>query len=132
MPKIPVEKMKTSHIKKKIWEMFSKFIRLRDANDKGYCRCITCDKVSQWNRGMDAGHYVHGKHPGTWLNVKNVHAQCVHCNKYNSGMRDKYALALEAKYGMGILQEIEKDRNEAKETWTRPMLYEKYKELKGI
>lgn len=130
MPKIPVEKMKTSHIKKKIWEMFSKKIRNRDADDRGYIKCFTCSAIKPIAE-MDAGHYIHGKHPGTWLNEKNVNSQCTSCNQYHSGRREVYALELEAKYGHGILQELAKSHT-GRSTWRRTELYAKYAELKDI
>ena len=120
--------MTTSNLKKAIWKKFSKKIRLRDSDKRGYCRCITCPTIKHWKE-MQAGHWIHGQHPGSWLHERNVHAQCAGCNMFGNGKRDEYALALEAKYGFGVLQEIKTARNKERETWTRTMLYEKYEEL---
>ena len=112
----------------KIWKKFSVYIRCRDANYQGYCVCITCGKVAPWKE-MDAGHWLHGKFPGTWLNPKNVHAQCPQCNKYKDGARDIYAIRLEAKYGFGILQELEDSKHKSAQTWRMDTLREAEKEV---
>jgi hypothetical protein len=35
--------------KKHTWAWFSKYIRLKYSDTKGYCKCITCDKVAFWD-----------------------------------------------------------------------------------
>ncbi|HEC67004.1 MAG TPA: hypothetical protein ENI23_17140 [bacterium] len=129
MPKIPVEKMKTTYIMKKIWEMKSRQIRERDADERGYIKCFTCSAIKLISE-MDAGHYIHGKHPGTWLLDRNLHSQCDICNRHHSGRREVYALELEARYGHGILQELAKAHT-GRSTWRRTELYKVYKELKS-
>jgi hypothetical protein len=37
-------------------KVFSEYIRLINADDKGYCTCVTCLSVKFWTE-MDCGHY---------------------------------------------------------------------------
>ena len=56
---IPKQKRKRkTNYKEKLWKVFSEYIRLRDADDRGYCNCISCGKVIFLERFIEAGHYV--------------------------------------------------------------------------
>lgn len=57
---------------------FSKFIRLRDSDDNGLCRCISCGKLHMWD-DIDCGHFVNRRHMGTRFDEKNCNAQCRSC-----------------------------------------------------
>ena len=58
---------------------FSKFIRLRDADENGIIRCISCGKPVFWKQS-DAGHFIKRQHKATRFNEKNANAQCKECN----------------------------------------------------
>ena len=98
-------------LKKKLWKIFSEYIRRRDADENGMVKCISCPTVKHWTE-MDAGHF-HPKSLGlqVYFVEKNVHAQCQRCNLFLQGNQYQYALALEAKYGKGILEEFEQIKN---------------------
>tara|TARA_R100000541_G_scaffold12033_1_gene20327 strand:- start:1716 stop:2135 length:420 start_codon:yes stop_codon:yes gene_type:complete len=73
-----------------------KLVRLKAADDQGFCACVTCGHVSQWNVGMQGGHFIAKGKGGTneWALIEeNVHPQCAGCN----GFRMKYGNA-EAAY----------------------------------
>lgn len=74
---------------------------------------------------MHAGHYKHGKTKISYLEEKNVNAQCNSCNTYKGGDLANYAIFLEKRYGYGILQEIEKLADD-KRTWNLKLLEERY------
>lgn len=63
-------------LKRKLWEVFSLYIRKRD----NYT-CFTCDRKGEGS-GMHAGHFVAKSVGGMslYFNEDNVHAQCYHCN----------------------------------------------------
>ena len=84
---------------------FSRFIRLRDADENGYCTCCTCGKVDHF-KSMDAGHFVNRKHRTTRFNERNVHAQCPYCNRYCEGNIPEYSIFMEKEYGKGIIEEM--------------------------
>lgn len=85
---------------------FSKFIRLRDADEDGVIRCISCGKPVHWKQA-DAGHFIKRQHKATRFNEKNVNAQCKECNWLKQGNDLHYAKGLEEKYGEGIVEELE-------------------------
>jgi hypothetical protein len=52
-----VKKENTSGLKTKLDDIFSLYIRLRDATDEGYVQCFTCGKVTYFQKGMQCGHF---------------------------------------------------------------------------
>ena len=92
-------------MKKKAWDVFSKFIRQRD---KGIC--ISCGKPDDW-KNTDAGHYI-PKTAGLsiYFDERNVNCQCTGCNRFRHGNLSAYAIALRKKYGPDILEELDAKR----------------------
>jgi hypothetical protein len=86
--------MKTSKADK--W--FSYFIRLRDSNDDGYCKCFTCNTILHWKH-MECGHYVKRQHEGARFNEKNCHTQCNNCNWKLQGNDGVYKPRIIEMYG---------------------------------
>ena len=86
---------KASKREDRLWHYFSQFIRLRDCIDgtPAFAKCISCGKP-QYYKEMDAGHYVSRRWKPTKYDERNVHAQCVHCNRDLSGNVDEYARAI--------------------------------------
>ena len=95
--------------KKKAWKVFSKYIKTKYSKN-GYCQCITCGKQHPLEE-THAGHYIHGNTKPTYFDERNVHPQCVACNMHRSGNLNQYALYLEGRYGVGILQELDAKSN---------------------
>ena len=77
----------------KLDNIFSKYIRLRDADKYGYCRCVTCGERLHWKK-IQAGHFISRKYYATRWDEENVNAQCVACNVFKSGEQYKYSLYL--------------------------------------
>ena len=84
-------------LKKALWDIFSKYIRLRD---KGIC--FTCGAEKHWKE-LQAGHFVHGVLD---YDEMNINAQCVKCNLYNSGNGVEYTLRLIRKYGLEKVEDL--------------------------
>ena len=121
-----MKKLPLKSLKKKLWKQRSEYYRLRDANFQGYVACFTCNKVKHWRYG-DAGHYLSRIHDFTselLTEDRNVHFQCKGCNGYRSGMQPEYAIHLQAKYGDGVLVDLQAKRNASK-TW-------KYSEIEKL
>lgn len=113
-----------------IWKMYSQYIKKRDRDRHGYVRCFTCDSKTIWNSASaHAGHFIHGYNPGTWINDRNVHVQCIGCNKFKNGARDQYAIRLVRKYGSDILEELDKAYNHPPLTWSVSALRDAYQEV---
>lgn len=91
---------------KRLWKVFSEFIRRRDADENGYCKCFTCGLVRHW-RQLDCGHGIGRQHLGTKYNEKNNHAQCKRCNGFEGGMREVYKENMNKRYGPGTWEMME-------------------------
>ena len=101
--------MKTiSKLKKELDKWFSLYIRLRDATDEGLVQCFTCNKVSHYKSGMQNGHFQSRKHLATRWDEENCQVQCVGCNMFKAGEQYKFSIALDAKYGEGTSEELER------------------------
>jgi hypothetical protein len=93
-------------VDKKLWKEFSRFIRLRDADENGICTCITCGLKREWKK-MDCGHGIGRQHWGTRYDEKNNHAQCKKCNGFEGGRMDVYKEQVNKKYGVGTWDLLE-------------------------
>ena len=59
----------------KLWIWFSRYIRLRDSDENGYCSCFTCGRINLW-KYMDAGHGLGRQHLGIKYHEKNNVTNC--------------------------------------------------------
>lgn len=91
--------------KKTCDQWFSKYIRIRDANHNGLCKCITCDTIKHWKE-MDAGHFQSRRYMATRYEEKNCHAQCQRCNQYGAGEQYLHGQAINLLYGKGAAENI--------------------------
>ena len=97
-----------SKLKKELDTIFSVYIRLREANEYGYCQCFTCGVVRHYKDGMQNGHFQSRKHLSTRFSEDgNCEVQCVSCNIFGSGQQWKFGMNLDAKYGEGRAVELE-------------------------
>jgi hypothetical protein len=97
-----------SKLKKELDTIFSVFIRLREANEYGYCQCFTCGKVGHYKTGgMQNGHFQSRKHMTTRFDEENCQVQCIKCNIFDSGQQYLFSLRLDEKYGAGTSEELE-------------------------
>ena len=70
-----------SAMKKEADMWFSRRIRLRDADSKWYCKCISCGQRLHWKEMQNChfivrGNYFYRRDP------MNCHAGCTSCNTY--------------------------------------------------
>ena len=101
-------KKTVSKLKKELDKFFSLYIRLRSANEYGYCQCFTCGKVGHYKTGgMQNGHFQSRKHLSTRFDEDNCQVQCVACNMFRQGEQFKFGINLDAKYGEGTAEELE-------------------------
>jgi len=125
MTSIGGKKKKTltiSKLRDQVWILFSRFIRLRDCQGRGYLNCYTCGASIPMG-DAHAGHFKHGKNKVTYLMEDNVHGQCERCNFYLNGCEAEYALKLEDEIGRERVNElIELNRKEI--VWKREELLE--------
>ena len=101
--------------KDKADKYFSEFIRLRDSDEFGRAKCITCSHINHW-RLLQNGHFVTRGHEATRFNEENCNCQCRGCN-YNGGQHLKHADAIDRKHGPGTANQLEaKGRVKCKRT----------------
>lgn len=95
-----------SFLKKKLWKIFSLYIRTRDN-----FTCFTCGKKAD-GAGMHAGHFITGATCPTelYFNVMNVHAQCYHCNINLSGNWVIYEQKMVDRYGIDEVYKLKQSR----------------------
>ena len=93
-------------LKNELDKTFSIYIRNRDADENGICKCISCGKHDHW-KNMDAGHFINRKHLSLRWDERNVHSQCRRDNRFDEGNIVGYTKAMIKKYGIGILDELE-------------------------
>ena len=108
-------------LKRKLDDVFSIYIRLRDSDDKGFCRCISCGKIQHW-KDVDCGHYVNRSHMGTRYSERNCNAQCRSCNRFSEGNNIGYTRGLIRKYGIKVIDEL--DVKKHTQTYINPFDYE--------
>ena len=85
---------------RKLDDVFSKYIRLRDAMPNGYCKCISCGQIKPFS-DFDAGHFYSRKHMGTRFDEDNVWAECKACNRFSADHLVDFQTNLIRKIGMG-------------------------------
>lgn len=112
-------KSKTNY-KKRLWDIFSKYIRLKAADENGMVTCVSCGAVGHWKK-MHAGHYI-AKSLGSaiYFEERNVAVQCVTCNLWRHGNLPAYALYLLKTYGASILDELDalrRTETQLREPW---------------
>ena len=97
----------TKYYKARAIRLFSLWIRQRDADDNGYCRCCTCRTLHHW-RYIDAGHFMPCQHEGTRFHDKNCHPQDKKCNNknWNQGEQFLHSQYIDNRYGDGTAEKL--------------------------
>lgn len=91
--------------------IFSKYIRLKNANDNGVVRCYTCGKNMSWTQA-ECGHYIPRAHMATRFLEMNCHPQCFTCNHELRGNLEIYRNNLLLEYGIENVEYLERLKNE--------------------
>lgn len=103
-------------LQQRLDQVFSEYIRLRDANDNGFCKCITCGSMWRWT-ALHNGHYIDRRHIGARYDERNCNSQCPRCNIGLRGNLEKYKRAIIDKHGVKVLEELESTKRSI-EKWT--------------
>ena len=95
--------------KDKCWDLFSEIIRLRDCKETmgrtDWGKCCTCGIIKPFDE-LDAGHFIPGHHNAVYFDMRNVHAQCRHCNRFLEGNGPEYTPFMLKKYGQEVIDEL--------------------------
>lgn len=110
---------KRRSLEKKLWKIFSKYIRKRDClrttGTENKCICITCGKTIEDN-GSDLhwGHFISRKYKAVKFNEHNVHWQCNYCNTYQDGEQYIYWLAVDILYWDWTAEKLKNQKRDIK------------------
>ena len=88
---------------KKLDTIFSQFVRLRDTDDNGYGRCITCGETFHYDN-LECGHFRSRRNLTTRWMEENAHAQCFECNRKED--IGAYMIAMLHLHGMDLAADI--------------------------
>ena len=92
-------------LKRKLDDLWSKYIRLSEAHSDGRCSCVSCGASANW-KDMDCGHFISRNHNGGRFLRENCHAQCKKCNRFREGNKAGYAVFLTKQYGPEIIDRL--------------------------
>lgn len=76
-------------------DIFSKWLRLNDANENGFSTCYTCGHIGLWTT-MQCGHYIKRGNLFLRFDTRNCRVQCEDCNVFNDGNYPEFTKRLEA------------------------------------
>ncbi len=97
--------------------LLQKLVRLKAADDLGYCRCVTCGQVLPWNKGIQGGHFIDRRHKVTKIMEENIHPQCAYCNgpMANQGMvKGRYTIYMQEMYGNDFVVDMLNTKGQTK------------------
>lgn len=97
---------KKTNLKAKLDKVFSEYIRLKNANDIGFFRCVTCGKYYHWSK-IQNGHYMSRRYMSTRYSEMNCHPQCMPCNVMQHGNIPQYRMWLVKEYGEEKVRQLE-------------------------
>lgn len=122
-----------SKLKKKLWPIFSVYVRMRDGLETTgtteWALCITCEKRYHFKL-LQAGHFIAGRHSSNLFSERGVHAQCYNCNINLRGNTLEYRRKVIELYGDGADLELEEEARQIKK-FTVPELEGMIEQYKG-
>lgn len=77
--------------------VFSRYLRIREANIMGIVSCYTCDKKSHWSK-MQLGHFIKRGETLLRWDSRNARVQCPNCNCLLHGNMDVYTERLDKEH----------------------------------
>lgn len=97
--------MTRKQLVKRLDNVFSQYIRLRNANALGIAECYTCGKQDNWKK-LQCGHFQSRKHYGTRWDETNCQVQCSGCNVFKYGEQYKFGVRLDKDFGQGTAEDL--------------------------
>lgn len=90
--------------------VFSRYIRIREANINGTGSCYTCDKQDHWTK-LQLGHYIKRAETLLRWDSRNGRSQCVECNCNKHGNIDVYTERLNEEHP-GLPEQLREESRE--------------------
>ena len=91
--------------KKKLWPIFSLYIRISHSDHNGMTKCITCEKMGHWEE-FHAGHFLAGRNNGVLFEPRGCFPQCPRCNIFLHGNVENFYPFMLNKYGKKVIAEL--------------------------
>ena len=88
--------------------LFSLYIRLRDADSNGNVTCCNCGKTIRWTEATN-GHFVKRRHRALRWDERNCHPECAECNAADVNLG--YVQYMVNRYGAWIFEELNNKKN---------------------
>lgn len=89
-----IEEESVSILKKELDAVFSRWLRLSEADENGYCACFICGSMANWKE-CQAAHYIGRSNSFLRYDPRNVRVNCGVCNMVKDGNLVEYARRLE-------------------------------------
>jgi len=89
--------------------LLQKLVRMKAADDNGYCSCVTCGVTKKWNDGIQGGHFIDRRHLFTKIVEENIHPQCSYCNSHMSNqgiVKGRYTIYMQDMYGFDFVADL--------------------------
>ena len=109
-------------------ELTQKLVKLKAADENGYCRCVTCGVVKHWKE-MQGGHFISRTWTATKLLEENINVQCGRCNGPLRGNMIQYTIYMIDMYGRDFVEELQDMKGKTKK-YSRPEILDIIDELK--
>lgn len=90
--------------------LMQRLVRLKAADENGYCTCVTCGKVDHY-KNMQGGHFYSRRHLVFKLFIENCHVQCASCNHFGmktTKIQEAYRIYMEDMYGARRVRAMQK------------------------
>ena len=85
---------------------FSLYIRLSNADWRGYVQCYTCQKIAHYKDGMQNGHFISRASSTLRFSEDNCRNQCYRCNIKLKGNYIKYTMRLIKENGKRYVEKL--------------------------
>ncbi len=102
-----------NYLNKLAWKLFSKMIRMEGIDEKGMAECYTCG-IKVHYKNLQAGHFWHNKLD---FDRRNIHKQCVRCNKWLRGNLAVYGTKLAQELGIEGMKKLDQDAHQKVYSW---------------
>lgn len=122
-------KTKRKKLIDKLDKVFSLYVRQRNAVNE-IAECFTCGKQDHYKK-LQNGHFQSRKHYATRWDEVNCQVQCAGCNVFRYGEQYKFAVNLDAKFGVGTAESLQQKANTTikLDNYDLEMLINKYQSL---
>lgn len=90
--------------------VFSRYIRIKEANSAGITMCYTCDKKDVW-KNMQCGHFIKRGETLLRWDTRNAKCQCPECNVSLYGNMDVYEQRLDQEHP-GLPKQLREESRE--------------------